>query len=46
MSLSYLTQLMYEGTMLNGPARPRSTGDTAAARAAVRTRRLTRVRGT
>jgi hypothetical protein len=46
MSLPHLTTMYDDGTVLNGPARPRSTGDLAAIRAAVRTRRLTRVRGT
>jgi hypothetical protein len=39
MSLHYLTQLMYAGTMLNGPVRPRTIGDQARVRAAVRVRR-------
>jgi hypothetical protein len=46
MSLPHLTTMYYDGTMLTGPARPRSNGDQAALRATVRTRRLARVRGT
>jgi hypothetical protein len=46
MSLPHLSTMYHDGTVLNGPARPRSTAELFAIRAAVRTRRLTRVRGT
>jgi hypothetical protein len=46
MALPHLTTMYHDGTVLNGPARPRSTAEFAAIRAAVRARRLTRVRGT
>jgi hypothetical protein len=39
MSLPYLSQLMYEGNMLNGPVRARTARDRAAIRAALRVRR-------
>jgi hypothetical protein len=46
MSLPHLTTMYHDGNVLNGPARPRSTAELFAIRAAVRTRRLSRVRGT
>jgi hypothetical protein len=46
MSLPHLSTMYHDGSVLNGPARPRSTGELFAIRAAVRTRRQTRVRGT
>ena len=45
MSFPHLTTMYHDGTVLNGPTRPRSTAELFAIRAAVRTRRQTRVRG-
>jgi hypothetical protein len=46
MSLNHLSALYLTGSMLNGPARPRSPREQAEIRAAVRRHRLARVRGT
>jgi hypothetical protein len=46
MSLPHLATMYHDGIVLNGPTRPRSTAELFAIRAAVRTRRQTRVRGT
>jgi hypothetical protein len=45
MSLPFQSWLIYDGVMLTGPVRPRTTGDQARIRAAVRTRRQIRARG-
>jgi hypothetical protein len=45
MALGNLSQLFYDGAMLNGPARPRSTRELATVRAVARERRLVRKRG-
>jgi hypothetical protein len=44
MSLPYQSWLIYDGMMLTGPVRPRTTGDQARIRAEVRKRRLGRRR--
>jgi hypothetical protein len=46
MSLPHLSTMYNDGTVLSGPARPRSTAELFAIRTAVRTNRLARVRGT
>jgi hypothetical protein len=46
MAYGHLTTMYHDGNVLNGPARPRSTAELFAIRAAVRKQRLARVRGT
>jgi len=46
MAYGHLTQMYKDGDVLNGPARPRSTAELFAIRAAVRAQRGARVRGT
>jgi hypothetical protein len=45
MAYGHLSKMYHDGNVLNGPARPRSTAELYAIRAAVRTQRLARVRG-
>jgi hypothetical protein len=45
MAYGHLTKMYKDGSVLNGPARPRSTAELFAIRAAVRATRLSRVRG-
>jgi hypothetical protein len=45
MAYGHLSQMYKDGTVLNGPARPRSTAELFAIRAVVRAQRLERVRG-
>jgi hypothetical protein len=45
MAYGHLTKMYHDGAVLNGPARPRSTADLFAIRAAVRASRLSRVPG-
>ena len=44
MSYGHLSRMYHDGNVLNGPARPRSTAELFAIRAAVRKQRLSRVR--
>jgi len=44
MSLPYQSWLIHDGLMLTGPVRPRTSAHHGAIRAAVRTRRLARLR--
>jgi hypothetical protein len=44
MSYGHLSTMYHDGTVLNGPARPRSTAELFAIRASVRKQRLSRVR--
>jgi hypothetical protein len=46
MAYGHLSKMYKDGNVLNGPARPRSTAEMFAIRAAVRAQRLGRVRGT
>jgi hypothetical protein len=46
MAYGHLTKMYKDGSVLNGPARPRSTAEMFAIRAAVRANRLSRVRET